>query len=58
MRGFDSTNGRYVEVGDQQARDRKRTKRCPDDRLELAQRDGWLYCPACGKTADELAAQS
>jgi uncharacterized Zn finger protein (UPF0148 family) len=54
-RGFESTNGRYVKVGDQRARDRKRRRCCPDDRVELEQREGWLYCPTCGKTADELA---
>lgn len=58
MRGFESTNRRYVELGDHQAQDRKRTKRCPDDRAELVDTAGWLYCPSCGRTADELAQQA
>ncbi|MGX6604838.1 hypothetical protein ACWKSP_22320 [Micromonosporaceae bacterium Da 78-11] len=54
-RAYESTNRRFVDGNDQAGRDRKRTKRCPDDRVELEQTGGWLYCPSCGKTADELA---
>lgn len=54
-RAYETTNGRYIDVNNQQDRDRKRTKRCGDCRVELEQTAGWLYCPTCGKTADELA---
>jgi uncharacterized Zn finger protein (UPF0148 family) len=54
-RGYESTNARYVDVNDQSGRNRQRTKRCPVDRAELEQTSGWLYCPTCGLTADELA---
>jgi hypothetical protein len=54
MTVFASTNNRVLEMRDAAGRDRKRTKRCPDDRSELEERVGWLFCPSCGKTADEM----
>lgn len=56
MRGFESTNRRYVEVTDHQ--DRKQAQRCPDDGADLVDTAGWLYCPSCGSTPDEFAQQA
>lgn len=46
-------NDRYVSPAG--VRDRKRTKRCPYDNAELDVRAGFVWCPSCGKTADEMA---
>jgi hypothetical protein len=34
---------------------RRRRKLCPYDSTELEQRAGFVYCPACGKTVEEMA---
>lgn len=49
-RGYETTNGRYVEVGDS-GRDRKRAKHCPACDGVLGD---VLACP-CGWTADRPA---
>lgn len=54
-RAYESTNGRYIDVNDTAGRDRKRTKRCDECRVALERNAGWLWCPSCGKTADEMA---
>jgi hypothetical protein len=54
--GYESTNREYLDNRGHAARDRKRVKRCADDRAELVQGVGdWLHCPVCQRTADELA---
>jgi hypothetical protein len=49
----DEINRAYVY--DKNGRDRQRVKRCWYDRAILTERAGFIYCPQCGRTADEMA---
>ena len=53
-RGYETTNGRYVEVGDQTGRNRKRVRRCDQCHAELSWSSGQLVCTGCGRTAEQM----
>ena len=54
-RGYDAGARRWVDIDDQGGVHRMRRKVCAVDRVELVDQAGWLYCPVCGRTADEMA---
>ena len=53
-RGYETTNGRHVEVGDQTRRNRKRVRRCDQCHAELSSSGGQLTCTRCGRTAEQM----